>query len=126
MSLVLNRGDSTLGSPVDGVSKIGFVKFNNVQFSFLTLVTWEVFSLEFLMRHISELIDTKVIWVVTRSVEVLDESKVLIEHSESAFMFLNTFIFSVKFGFESLEGIDNVVGDGRSRDEIHFLFLSIG
>jgi hypothetical protein len=82
LSLVLNRGDGTLGSPVDLVSEVGGVELGNgVSLLLVSLVGVHGGSL--LRSVVRELVDTDGPGVAVLGVVLVDELEVLGEVVES-------------------------------------------
>jgi hypothetical protein len=91
------------------------------------LVTSKVFLFKFFMRNISKVINTKIIWMITRSIELLDELKILMENFESFLLFFFTLILSLEFNLESFKGIENVMRNLDLRNEFHGgLLIKVG
>ena len=82
MSLVLNWGDGTLGSPVDGVGEVRSIEFLSVKsLIWVGLVSKE--SLVFFMGPVRHVVELNLVSIRSISVVFLDELQVLLEDVES-------------------------------------------
>jgi len=97
LSLVLDWGDGTLGSPVDGGSVDGFVKGNNVLL-FLMFVSVSGFHLG--LSEVREFVVSDNVGVVGVSVESFDFSVSGLELLGSEFEFSNGSVGFSVFGDE--------------------------
>jgi len=110
LCLVLNRGDSTGISPVLCTNEVGFIKLDNVQLLLLSDETTGILSFKFFIGQVSEWRDPESESMLTTLIEVLDELDIVVEDSESVFVF-STFIGFLKLDLELFKGSSDVVWD---------------
>ena len=110
LSLVLDRGDGTLGDPVDLVSEIGGVELGNLV-GLLEVSSVAVHGTSLLRGVVGELVDTNSPGVAVLGVVLLNELEVLLEVVESVSELAMGGVLSVVLGNESVEGL-LMSGDG--------------